>query len=195
LRRNGGQNLNLAVPASHVARLLLLCNGEGPLTQFPFVRQIVADLPKSANEWSPTDVENATHLVRAMRAASEAWAICRNANRPWQPGGPPEILGPSGVAQSKVGRPWLLNSSDLQEFVRLISEANREARMVRKEVLRRMHAQLPDAFNDFIISTSYIATHASVSRPDPRYTQMWRRWSEWRLTNWAEVRIPEGARP
>jgi len=37
-----GQNLNFAVPASHVARLLLRCEGEGQLTQFPLVRQTEA---------------------------------------------------------------------------------------------------------------------------------------------------------
>ena len=34
-----GENLNFAVPASHVARLLLRCEGEGPLTQLPLVRE------------------------------------------------------------------------------------------------------------------------------------------------------------
>jgi S1-C subfamily serine protease/cytochrome c-type biogenesis protein CcmH/NrfG len=34
-----GENLNFAVPASHVARLLLRCEGEGQLTRFPLSRQ------------------------------------------------------------------------------------------------------------------------------------------------------------
>jgi len=61
-------------------------------------------------------------------------------------------------------------------------------------VLRRMHPQLPDAFKDFIISTSYIANNATVSRPDPRYVTMWKRWGEWRMTNRADVRVPKSAK-
>jgi S1-C subfamily serine protease/predicted TPR repeat methyltransferase len=36
---DGGENLNLAVPASHVKRLLLQCEGEGKLIRFPLSRQ------------------------------------------------------------------------------------------------------------------------------------------------------------
>src|SRR5207248_2526247 len=35
----GGQNLNFAIPAAHVARLLLRCQGEGHLTRFPLPGQ------------------------------------------------------------------------------------------------------------------------------------------------------------
>jgi hypothetical protein len=191
---NINENLNLAVPVSHVARLLQRSDEKAPLTVFPLEREPVARLTTSADKWSPEDVENATHFVRAYRASDAAWAIFRKADRPWQPGDPPEILNGAGQAQNKNGRPWLLNSDDLGEFVRLVREANREARMVRSEVLLRMHPRLPDAFKDFIISTSYIANNATVSRPEPRYVAMWKRWGEWRLTNRADVRVPKGAK-
>jgi S1-C subfamily serine protease len=42
--RVDGQNLNFAVPASHVARLLRRCEGQGHLTQFPLVREPDADV-------------------------------------------------------------------------------------------------------------------------------------------------------
>src|SRR5581483_10108210 len=38
----GGQNLNFAVPVSHVARLLLRCAAEDQLTRFPLVRHPAA---------------------------------------------------------------------------------------------------------------------------------------------------------
>jgi hypothetical protein len=39
-----GQNLNLAVPASQVARLLLRCASDGEITPFPFLGQPPAEL-------------------------------------------------------------------------------------------------------------------------------------------------------
>jgi S1-C subfamily serine protease/Tfp pilus assembly protein PilF len=44
-----GENLNFAVPASHVARLLLRCEGNGQITQFPVLKPETHLLTKSAS--------------------------------------------------------------------------------------------------------------------------------------------------
>jgi S1-C subfamily serine protease len=189
----GGRNINFAVPASHVARLVLQCDDES-LTKFPLARKAITKGPNVAYKWSPEDVESAVHFVRAYRAADAAWALCRQPDPPWQPGDPPEIVNgnkPSGIA--RVGRPCLLAPKALAEFSRLMAEASREGSLVRKDVLRRIHPRMPDAFEDFILATRYIATHAHLSRPDPRYAEMWRRWSDFRTTSRADVHIPKEA--
>ncbi len=67
--------------------------------------------------------------------------------------------------------------------------------MVRSDVLRRMHRQLPDALEDFIISTRYLASSVAAGRPpETRIYAAGRRWGEWWMTNRADVRIPEGAK-
>lgn len=196
LRNPRGQNLNLAVPSSCVAQLLARCHDGGLLARFPAGREPAAVQPKSADEWSPEEVGNAAHFARAMRTYREAWDLCREADRrPWQPGDPPEILNSAGQAPSKAKRPWLLKAADRREFVRLIEEASREAGMVRSDVLRRMHRQLPDALEDFIISTRYLASSVAAGRPpETRIYAAGRRWGEWWMTNRADVRIPEGAK-
>jgi S1-C subfamily serine protease/Flp pilus assembly protein TadD len=57
----GGQNLNFAVPASHVARLLLRCAAEGQLTRFPLVRhsEAVACIERGRALFRRHDFDNA----------------------------------------------------------------------------------------------------------------------------------------
>jgi hypothetical protein len=95
----------------------------------------------------------------------------------------------------QAARPWPVADQFRPEFAGLMWEANQQARLVRKDVLRRMHPRLPDAFNDFILFTDYVATHAYASRPAPRHLQMWQRWSEWYQTHASDLRLPKSARP
>ncbi|OAI45068.1 hypothetical protein AYO44_13170 [Planctomycetaceae bacterium SCGC AG-212-F19] len=189
-KRRGGENLNFAVPASHAAKLLRRCEGETQLTQFPLVQQPItevanppADRPPDAKmakpeEWSQEDVENAAHFVRAFRASDAAFEICRKAGHP--PGS---------------SRPWMMAVNDRREFARLITTANQEATLVRKDVLKRMNASLPVAFEDYITATSYMGAIALSGRPDNRATAIWSRFGLWWGVNKANVRVPPGAVP
>ena len=53
--RLGGQNLNFAVPASHVARLRLQCGSEKHLTQLPLIHQSVSAQPKMGHQTQPPE--------------------------------------------------------------------------------------------------------------------------------------------
>jgi hypothetical protein len=172
---NEGQNVNFAVPSSHVERLLLRCENDAQPTPLPLPRRSFARLPQSVDRWPPEDVENAAHFVHAMAASNEAWVLC----------------------EKKVGarRPWLMADTDRGQFARLIAYANQEARLVRKDVLQRMHPLLANAFDDFIASTYYIPTNVLARRPDRRVQAVWHHWSDWQKANGSEIRIPDRALP
>src|SRR5207248_1430648 len=140
------------------------------------------------DEWTPRDLEDVAHFMRAVRAADEAWALAHTGDVPWQPGDPPQITNGSRRPTSKVRRPWLVSDKVRPEFVGLMWEASQQAKMVRKDVLRRLHPHLPEHFNDFILVTDYIATHADDDRPAPRYVSLWQRWSDWYQTHAGELR-------
>lgn len=170
----GGQNVNLAVPASEVARLLLLAEADGRVTPLPLSPRLASGLPGAAfDDWPPEDVENAAVFTGALRAASDAFALCR--------------------ARGREGRPWLLAPADRQEFVYLMDKANRDAGRVREDVLKRMHASLPDAVEDFIAGTRCIAFNVVARRPDPRGEAAWARWLAWWQANGPDVRAPAEA--
>jgi hypothetical protein len=182
----GGENLNFAAPASQVARLLLRCEKQAKVTAFPLEQQLVAEsqkptpppdatMPNVGEEWPAEDLRNAAHFVRAIQAANNAWELCRKAGQ-------------------SAYRPWLLGSRDRAEFAKLIVQANVEAKLVRRDILKRMHPMLPTAFDDFILATSHMDDIAISGKPDGRVTAVWNRFTQWWGLNASKVRIPEGAK-
>jgi hypothetical protein len=173
----GGENLNLAVPASNIRTLLLRSENESQLTRFPLPGQPVDQLPTSLDEWSKQDLENASHFVRAMQYSDQALKMCpKSASWESQPA-------------------LLVTDAARREFAYLMEKANREARLVRKDVLKRMHVKLPDAFDDFITATGSIAVSVVAKQPDSRASTAWNHWIQWCRANGPEVRIPRGLRP
>jgi len=67
-----GQNLNFAVPASHVARLLLDCDDDTPITRFPLRNETVSNSPKVNDDWAPDEIKNAGHFLNAIRVSKGA---------------------------------------------------------------------------------------------------------------------------
>jgi hypothetical protein len=166
----GGQNLNLAVPVCHVRRLLQQYGSTGRLTDFPLPRQPAVGRPNLVDGWPPEDLDNAVHFVRALRAVEKAWAVCR--------------------ATGHTGKPWLLGAG-FPAFARLIEEANREAKLVSADVLKRMHPRLPDAFYDFIASTGHMGHYWGLK--DKGVRDAWERWAQWWQANAVDVHVPKGA--
>jgi hypothetical protein len=147
------------------------------------------------DEWTPRDLEDVAHFTRALRAADEAWALTVKSDAPWQPGDPPVITNGSRRPTGKNGPRWLVADHVRPEFAGLMFEASQQAKMCRKNVLRRLHPNLPEHFNDFILVTDYIATHVDDTKPAPRYASLWQRWSDWYLTHASDFRMPAVARP
>jgi hypothetical protein len=182
------QNINFVVPSSEVTRLLLRCDrDDAPLTRFPLVQQqpepkrpstdrpvgrgeAVVAQPKPLEDRSKDDAENAAHFVRAIRAADRAWALCNS----------------TGAG----GKPWLMEEQGRRRFAELIGQANQEAKLVRMDVLWRMHPELPAAFGDFVSATDYIGPNVMSRRPDTRVQETWRRWQQWWSSNRSGVRLP-----
>jgi S1-C subfamily serine protease len=168
----GGQNLNLAVPVSHVLRLLRGCDGSERLTPFPLNRPPLVEAPTLARPWTEEEVENAAHFVRAMQAANGALQLCKQAGH--------------------EGRPWLLIDTDRIRFCQLMGKANGEARLVRPGVLRRMHPGLPDGFSDLIIATNHVRSGGG-SVQDRSIIAAWNRWMRWWATHASDVYVPKEA--
>jgi S1-C subfamily serine protease len=185
------ENLNLAVPICHVARLLH--EVQGPTANLPMSREPAGYAAQTSDGWTSEDVANAARFVRAIRTMSTAFAICSESDRRgWQPGDPPQILGPGGQVQAKTGRPWLLSPRERDEFRRLCYSAWEDARLTRKDVLKRIHPALPYAFDDFIHTVSYLAINAD--HPNSNQAAQWRRWSDWWAANKRDAQIPAGAK-
>jgi len=137
------------------------------------VRQPIRESRATKVVWLPEDEENAAHFVHACRTTDTAWAMCPN---------------------TLVGmQPWNLPQGDREEFARMMREATNEARLVRTAVLRKIHPQLPAAFEDFKNATFIIGPNVSARKPDKASQQIWQRWSQWQRTYKNQFRIPDGA--
>jgi hypothetical protein len=88
-----------------------------------------------------------------------------------------------------------MSAANRREFARLMGEANREARLVRRDVLDRMHSGLPDAFAYFVTATYYIGPMTLKRRLDRRVMVVVGRWVQWWNENWADIQVPRGALP
>ncbi len=189
----GGENLNFAVPISRLSALLKRCPSDSTTVPFPAARVAVA--PPAVGGWTKDDTGNAAHFVRAMRANSAAWAVCREADRrPWRPGDPPEITNGARGRESKVGRPWLMNGTDQWQFRLHMRNANQEGMLVRRDVLRRIHPELPDAFGDFLLVTSAFASNAAAPFQNLRVRDWDERWGRWMMSNRANLDVPSDAK-
>jgi hypothetical protein len=145
-----------------------------PFEVSPPLPPLESSLAESSGDWSQEDLENAAHFPLAMEASDKAWALCKQ----------------------RVGstRPWLMDENDRQEFARLINQANAEGVLVRKDVLQRMHADLPTAFDHFVEVTFYMPSHVITRHPSARNQQLWGQWSSWLQANRSGIHMPAGIR-
>lgn len=129
----------------------------------------------AAGSWTPDDVENAAHFLRALKHWQEAYSYCARK---------------TGAG----GNPWAIPPLERSAYADLVGRANLEAKLVRRDVLARMHPDLPMAFNDFVRVTGYLAANITARRADPAAATASRRWWDWWRANSRNVLIPEGAR-
>jgi hypothetical protein len=94
-----------------------------------------------------------------------------------------------------MGRPWLMIDVDRWKFLRLIEEANHEARAASPAVLAKMHEGLPGALDDFISATWRIPSNVAARTPDVRVQALWHHWTDWWDAHCSEIRFPRGERP
>ncbi len=182
--KRNGQNLNLAVPSLYVDRLLIRARNETALTTFPLTEDApqervvtFAGRPRPAYEWSPEDIENAKHFVRALKAADEAYAAGRR----------------SGLVMPL--NPWRLAANFKGEYLYHMRQAYQEGRLVRQDVLSRMNPKLPGAFRDFVAGVYAINYGVSTNQnADPGGLAAWEHWAAWSHYGMEQTHVPPGAR-
>src|SRR5262249_43639803 len=131
----------------------------------------------TSNRWPPGDVESASRVLRAIRAQSDAWGICKNL----------AMVGPPY-------KPWEIDSAwEKGEFIAHMERASYEAKLARPETLRRMHPDLPRAWQDFVTGTYGIAWVVRNNRDDRAVREAWDHWLTWEKLHGRGVRLPPGA--
>jgi hypothetical protein len=132
----------------------------------------------TSSNWPPGDVESASRVLRAIRAQDAAWSICKNL----------AMVGPP-YQYLRIDAPC-----ERGEFIAYMEKASIEAKLARPETLRRMHPDLPRAWQDFIIGSYAIAWSVRTGQVDRAGTQAWEQYSVWHKLHASEVRLPPGAK-
>jgi Trypsin-like peptidase domain len=160
-----GQNLNLAVPVSRLVAILQRQNTLRPLGT-------LADSDRaSEKQWSEEDKENLPHFFRALvredNALAPMYAMLQNRTQP-----KPANFVAVGIA---------------------LEGALSEARAVRKDVLAKVHPDLPRVFRETYIK------HLESSIPNLRSGRdfsadgwaLYKEWSAWCDSNKGACRFPD----